>query len=43
MVKNQDIQEKLRAEIDAAYDEADGNCPDYTVIQVSKIIEALYT
>ncbi len=34
MVRNQDIQDKLRAEIDAAYEEADGEMPDYNVIQV---------
>lgn len=42
MVKNQDIQDRLRAEIDAAYDEADSNGPDYTVIQVGKINETLH-
>ncbi len=38
MVKNQDIQEKLRDEIDAAYEEADGMMPDYSIIQVKSSI-----
>ena len=36
LTKNQEVMKQLQDEVDAAYEEANGETPDYTVVQVSK-------
>ena len=36
LTKNPEVMKQLQDEVDAAYEEANGQTPDYSVVQVSK-------
>ena len=38
LTKNPEIMKQLQEEVDAAYEDADGKIPDYTVIQVGFVL-----